>query len=261
MFFGLFAASCSYTQYYQVASVKPADNNTKQVDNKIVYEDNNLLIYYDFWSANGNMCLTFENKNEDNLILHLDESFLIYNGYTYDYFQNRYFVSKKEHSMSITKARKSAVTSLYSAYQTSVQKEESTIVKENAKIIIPGKGKRVINEFNILESRYRSCNLLCDYLGSDGLDSISFTAENSPYCFENKFVYSLEDSEKMNISNKFYISDITNCTDEAFMKTRSEKGCPDDDEYDERIDVIDYLFYAPNRCYITYVITMEDGKH
>ena len=45
------------------------------------------------------------------------------------------------------------------------------------------------------------------------------------------------------------------------MKTRPEKMCPDDDEYDGEIDVIDYLFFAPNRCYMTYIVTMEDGKH
>ena len=221
----LIFASCSHIPYYQVARIERADNTTKNIEGNIVYEDENIFIYYDFWSVNGNMNLTLENKNDKNLVIHLDESFFIYNGYTYDYFQNRYFVSKE-------------------------------------KLIVPAKSKRVINEFNVLTSRYRSCNLLCDYMGSDGLDSITFTQENTPIAFENKIVYSVEGIDSKDIvSNKFYVSNITNCTDEVFMKTRTEKMCPDDDEYDGEIDVIDYLFFAPNRCYMTYIVTMEDGKH
>lgn len=258
MFIGFFAASCSHISYYQVARIERADNTTKDIDGNIVYEDTNILIYYDFWSVNGNMNLTLENKNDKNLVIHLDESFFIYNGYTYDYFQNRYFVSK-EKSMTSTKT---FATSLYSAYQTSIQVGESVIAKEKEKLIIPAKSKRVINEFNVLTSRYRSCDLLCDYMGSDGLDSITFTQENTPIAFENKIVYSVEGLDSKDIvSNKFYVSNITNCTDEVFMKTRTKKMCPDDDEYDREIEVVDYLFFAPNRCYITYVVTIEDGKH
>ncbi len=248
------AMSCTtYSHYYQVAKVDIADNKTKNIDGNIVFSDENISILYYFWSINGNVCFTIENKTNKDITIHLDESFFIHNDIAFDYFQNRYYMSEKNINQSV----KTINNSLYSVNQTSIQNSESTIVKEKEKIVIPPNTKRIINEFIVLTERYRSCDLLCDYLGSDGLDSISFTQENTPFAFENKIIYSIEDTRKT-VSNKFYISNITNFTDEAFIKTQYKKQCPNDSEYDE-VEVTEYLQYAPNKCYITY--TPGNEKH
>ena len=86
--------ACSPTIYYQLYQTKPTSQDIKIYENKMVYEDDNCSIMYDFWEEYGNIGFMIYNKSSENLYLHLDQCFYINNGYAYDYYQNRIYNNK-----------------------------------------------------------------------------------------------------------------------------------------------------------------------
>ena len=60
---------------------KPISEDIKTYENKIVYEDDNCSILYDFWGKFGDIGYMIYNKSSENLYLHLDKCFYVNNGY------------------------------------------------------------------------------------------------------------------------------------------------------------------------------------
>jgi len=83
-------SSCSST-FYQVYEVK--SNALKQTDNSLVYENEDLKVMYNLWSAGGSMNFIVQNKTGRDLFLDMGQSFFIFNGQATDYFQDREFTS------------------------------------------------------------------------------------------------------------------------------------------------------------------------
>ena len=81
-------SSCSsYNNFYQICKVSsPLETST---DGAYEYSNSDCKITYDFWADGG--AILFEVKNNTNDILYLDltKSFIIKNGFAYDYFLNR----------------------------------------------------------------------------------------------------------------------------------------------------------------------------
>ena len=301
----ILASSCAPTLYYQVGEIKSNDKNV-QLDNNnnLIYTDNNISITYSFWGSYGEVYFIISNNSEHNITIHLDNSYFIRNGIAYDYFQNRTYTTTNTQASSVnTSGSKTlgaslsslnhyyisypytytgtgyAFTSNSSSQGFSSSRSNSTTYKEVPKLIIPAKTSKIINQFNVADYMYRSCDLYLWqntlsstkenkstllYMGTPKgeemqkamlndkgkiLNKVIFNTENSPYKFENRITYSIADSEeKIEVTNKFYVENIQNCSENKFKTHEYQKNC--DDEMEEQVLV--NLLYAPNKYYIKY---------
>ena len=82
--------SCAPIFYYQSYKIEPVNNVTKS-SNPLVYEDENLIVEYNFWGEGGNVEFLLYNKSDKNIYVNLKESFFIRNGIAFDYFLDREF--------------------------------------------------------------------------------------------------------------------------------------------------------------------------
>ena len=94
----LMLASCA-TSYYQVATVEPASSLTRS-DNALVYEDSNCRIEYNFWSQGGNPGFKVTNKTDQDLFIHKDRRFYIFNDYAQNYFKGREYTTATSRSIA-----------------------------------------------------------------------------------------------------------------------------------------------------------------
>lgn len=235
-------ASCTPFQYCQMYQTKPI-SDIQVKDNTLVYEDDNCVIYYDFWKNYGEMGFVFYNKTSENISLHLDECFYVRNGYAFDYYKNRIstdnivLLTSLSQSKPTVSTKPSSVASgipfytvdglstILNAHGSGSLNENgyvdyanaltalaptSILVYEKPIVVIPPKAGKIIREFNIKDAVYRSCDLLLDY-GNKESQSLSFTKDNTPLTFGNRIAYTIGDSKDLiRINNDFYVSKITN---------------------------------------------------
>jgi hypothetical protein len=108
----LFTA-CTTQTFYQIYKTTPV--NGKIESNEIIFEDDNALISYNLWESGGDVGFQFYNKSDIDIIIHLDRSFFVLNGFAYDYYKNRSF-TKSANTVSTATYR----TYPYGYYNTSV---------------------------------------------------------------------------------------------------------------------------------------------
>ena len=82
-----FITSCVPLQYCQLYQVNPISVIQVKED-ALTYEDDNCLVYYNFWKEYGEIGFVFYNKTSDYLYLHLNQCCYVINGYAYDYYQD-----------------------------------------------------------------------------------------------------------------------------------------------------------------------------
>jgi hypothetical protein len=104
VFTALFLASCSTPIYVQVYKISP-DLDIEQMNDALVYENEDCKILYDFWGYGGNAGFVFYNKTNENIYLNKEECFFIHNGFAFNYYQNRV----------LTQSSNSSSTSSFSA--------------------------------------------------------------------------------------------------------------------------------------------------
>ena len=90
--------SCK-TNYYQVYDVK--SNTLTQKDNSLVYENADVRVLYNLWSANGAIGFVFENKTDQDIFIDMGQTFFIKNGAANDYFKNREYSTTPTTNMSL----------------------------------------------------------------------------------------------------------------------------------------------------------------
>lgn len=273
----IIVASCSPKYYYQIGEIKPIDKNVQfNENNELIYVDNNISITYSFWGKYGEIYFIISNLSEENITIHLDNSFFIRNGIAYDYFQNRTYTQSSSNAEFQT-----FFTNYIISYGKSFSSSSSNSIlyEEVPQIIIPKKSSKIMYQFNITDYIYRSCDL---YLWQNTLSStqinqsilsntktleedslktmtdakgkilnkVFFDTINSPYLFENRITYSISNSEeKIEVSNKFYVASIQNCSENKVKKYDYQKNC-NDDSFEEQVLI--NLVYAPNKYYIKY---------
>lgn len=271
--------------YYQIYNTKN-NNNIQIKDNVLVYEDENCSIVYDLWSDGGNLSFKFFNKTNDNVYIHLDESFFVKNGMAYNFFNNRIFTNSSYSSVtnSTTVSRSSnwnrsstysgskSVTG-FNAYDliqtnklsitnnigvsnsfgasntfTSTEASSSSTTQIEEKImIIPKKSAKIIYGFYI-NNNLLSFTSLAKHPKKNETGNIQFTKENSPLNFSNLISYSLNRDDKLiKIDNEFYVSEITNYNSEGLIKIVNK------DANGRPIHPRRYFKdIAPNKFYIKY---------
>ena len=266
-------SSCAPSLYYQMYQAQPVTDIAMR-DNCMVFEDDNCEIIYNFWRENGEIGFVFHNETSESIYLHLDQCFYVANGVAFDYFRNRVFTNSRSSltSTQLTNINGSSVTNAnlsYTAlggYGTGSQtinkngyiygttgtisnaSSNSVSVAEKQIVCIPPKTSKIITEFDIKNTIYRSCNLYRNP-GRKDPHSVTFNKSNTPLTFGNKIAYSIGNSEDLiRVDNTFYISTISNYSEKDITKLEYEEECGKKTAKQVRV----FKEYGPNQFYIEY---------
>ncbi len=281
----IIVSSCAPPLYnYQLFVSESPDMVEK--NNVLIFEDSNCTISYDLWSENGNPSFLFYNKTNQEISIDLSECFFIVNGISYDYFQNRTYSYSSSSTISNSNgysntSTNSGIKSTSSStirpeiynYQkvnsnsTSFSQSNSvsrintettansrgyTITYNEQKIInIPSNSGKVISEFNIVPKRYINCDLLRIPESKNGIDSLVFSKDNSPYAFRNSITYKTENEEKITVVNNFFVNKIMNINNSKFFYYDYKIGC-DGQKPLYKTKFVKY--YSPKNFFIRYSI-------
>ena len=234
-------------------------------DNCMVYEDENCEILYNFWKEYGEMGFVFHNKTSQNLYLHLDECFCVKNDFAYDYYQNRVYTNSKSNVVSsqltnifrsnVTKSKASAYVS--GSNNTIANTSSNSVSTAEKRIIcIPPKTSKIITEFDIKNSIYRSCDIVRNPRRKDPR-SVSFNKDNTPLTFGNRIAYSVGDAEELiRINNDFYVSKISNYSSFDITRLEYMEVCGKQTQNQVRV----FKESGPNQFYIHYLMN-GGSKH
>lgn len=236
-------ASCAPVVFQQIATLS-SENVEFKSDGTFIYEDPILSVKYNFWSESGKFDFIVTNKTDDNLYLDLSESYFINNGYAYDYYRARTFVTV--HSSAGNSSN--AVAWLSNAVNTDTSASYSGGYVEYAErplVCIPAHSSKVFEEFSVASSVFRECGFIRDPSRRETAVKV-YNALTSPRVIENRLVFRLCDIT-LPITNVFYVSKFQNIAyDNAteYMKVENCDGT--------KRDVKVHKMAADNRFYITY---------
>jgi len=233
-----FLFSCS--PIYQVFEVSSSD--VKSIDKSVVFENKEVKISYNFWSNGGRAYFKFTNKTDSELYIDWDKSHFIYNGISYEYWDDEEVSNSFYASSSSTSANtfanasanilgNSAYANSNSSSSVSVKKitaVSTTKVKPKKIIFLPAKSSLLVFKFTISASAYYNCNYNLKVMKSKSSKKVSFTKDNTPLEFRNQIIYSSDEKfiNKVNIDNSFYISGVTFMSEKTFNgKITTEKDC------------------------------------
>lgn len=282
-------SSCAPTTYFQMYQTQPVTDITIR-DNCMAFEDENCEILYNFWKEYGEIGFVFYNKTTENIYLHLNECFYVENGFAYDYYRNRVYTNSKSyvtstqsaniHSLYVTKSNASANANYYqmgsfgtgNAYgnQTTYKNgyvygstgtitnasSNSVSIAEKQVICIPPKTSKIITEFDIKSSVYRSCEIYRNP-GRKDSHSVTFSKDNTPLSFGNRIAYSIGDSEVLvHVSNDFYVSKISNYAMLDITTIQNESECGKSTGHQIRV----FKESGPNQFFIRYTLSNNFGK-
>lgn len=184
---------------------------------KVLYEDENCTVAYDFWSDGGDAGFWLRNNTEENIHLHLDKSFFIKNGVAYDYYLDRVFSASSQRGMT-----HSNQVGTSGSYYSSVEAQSR---KEKEVVTIPPHTKRKITEYPISWMRITNCDLP-GFPTRLNLRTKEFDKDNSPLVFGNRIAYSVgDDEELLLIENDFFVSEVSNYPESAMYEFRSVSYC------------------------------------
>jgi hypothetical protein len=267
-------ASCVSTTYYQVYKATPTGKTTLKED-LLIFEDQNCVVSYNLWDEGGNVGFKFYNKTSQNIYLHLEDSFFILNGISYNYYKNRVYTTSNNtrlatsHNASVTKSIsglnisnliQSAGVSATNSVGVVSSSGSSVAYNEEQIVCIPGMTAKIITEYSINSSLIRDCDLL-RYPTEKQIKPRTYTKSNSPLVFSNRMTYIPANSmipEK--IENEFYVSEITNLPEKQVIGTRKEVFCGE-----ESSEEVSYFKNAtPDQFYIKYIkekTTDDKAKH
>ena len=283
-------SSCAPTTYFQMYQTQPITDISIRND-CMVFEDGNCEILYNFWKEYGEIGFVFHNKTSENIYLHLDECFYVANGVASDYYQNRIYTRSKSfvstnqlsniYGSYVTKSNSSASANYYQigGYGSGSADGNQTIYKngyvygstgtvtsassnsisvaEKQIICVPPMTSKIISEFDIKNSVYRSCDIYRNPRKKDS-HSVSFSQDNTPLTFGNRITYSVGDSEELiRVNNDFYVSKISNYAMLDITAIQTEYECGKRTGYQIRV----FKESGPNQFFIRYSLSDSFKKH
>jgi hypothetical protein len=237
----LLLASCtvSTNYYYQLYDID-TDQECVRDSTKLIFEDDNCKIIYNFWSQGGNPGFLFFNKTNTPIYLNKEETFFIFNDIANDYYQNRIYTSSTStitSSSLVTGSTKyvSGLNNLGLKQTNSGSSSNSLGLSSNTgysvsfqepkTICIPPLSAKVFEEYSILKTPHRDCELF-RFPEENELSSKEYTAQTSPIRFSNVITYKLgKDGQVINLNNNFYISRIENIPEKGMMKFTHPSHC------------------------------------
>ena len=100
LFIILIISFTSCTPIYQVFELSSSE--IKPIDKSVVFENKDVKITYNFWSNGGQVYFKFTNKTDTELYIDWDKSHLIYNGISYEYWNDVEEINSFYASLSTT---------------------------------------------------------------------------------------------------------------------------------------------------------------
>ncbi len=257
----LLLVACTPHNYYQLIETESKDLKVEK--DIITYENEDLIITYNFWGNRGNGSFIIYNKTKKDIFIDLKRSHLILNGFAYTYYQNRVFTSPKisffspasDDEISEQRAIKLPGVTPKSVPEQAV---DITTFQEERIICIPPKSAQEIFGFDLIKDIYRDCSLL-RFPKSKEIVSSEFTLENSPIKFENYITYDY--SEEFNsvrvVRNMFWANKVTNYPSTDFQTEEFLNHCGDS----AGLETIVYPYKKSSSFYLEYKLEPSSLKH
>lgn len=277
----LVATSCSPVYYRQITTLSSDDAKFNE-KGAYVYENEIVSIEYNFWKEYGGVDFVVTNNTDDNIYLDFSQSFLVKNGYAYDYFQNRSIQVTEGLSISLASNAASAGSSthaqasgygyasgyltgdLYSESSTSTaavnsqtvlkgrnsstmttsQNAYSIAYQEMPVVCIPAHSSKCFGEFNVSDQLYRECSFVRDPQHKESVRE--FSMATSPLVIENRLMFIFGDVH-IPVKNVFYASKYQNIAVDDEEKTETVKYC---NGLTEVVRI--HKLFDVNKFYITY---------
>ncbi len=231
----LLQAACSPALFQQIATLS-SDSVTLNDDGSFSYEDAMITIEYDFWSESGKFVFTITNNTDDDIKLNLADSYFVNNGYAFDYYQARTYV---------TTSRKFSSTKLTSSTAAASESSNSVEYQEKPVVCIPAHATKVFEEFAVSSSVFRECGFVRD--PSKKETSVrEYSQYNSPLIIENRLSFQIGEIT-VPVTNVFYVSKYQNIACVNTIEYLRSETCNG-----SRRDVKVHKLSARNKFYITY---------
>lgn len=228
----IFLFSCNPSMnYYQIYETE-FDGSSQNHQ----YEDENIIVKYEFWGDKGSVSFTIFNKTKNDLIIDLQKSFFVKNNYAKQYFQNRTF------HYDGYKVNTTPEIKLYNSYS----------LNEFPLITIPSETRILISEFNSVEDRYINCDLE-KYPTKKQIKTITFSEANSPFKYSNIITY-VTKNDTVRVKNDFHVIKVTNYPESVVTRLNETTPCGNKLEGIERIRVFNQEYSKPNNFYYFYSI-------
>ena len=276
-----FAATSCAVAYQQVATISSPQKFIGQ-DGQCHFNEGDVTVDYDFWAENGKVSFFVTNNTERDIYIDLSRSFLVVNGMTFDYFQNRTFSSTSYNTYTTSSSYSgvntfgqasgyasslaqgygktvsgsgyafgsgSTLTSAFSKTSTVTNTQKNGVeITEKQGVWIPAHASRHFCEFSLLDAPYRLCGLARNPSSRESA-SVDFQFHGSPFTFENRLMVIIDGQEKP-IVNEFFISNISNYLHESIIKTEDMHDCSGKTTGEKRNYNING---ADNKFYINYM--------
>lgn len=227
LLFTVMLTSC--TTVYQVFETD--SDNAKLKNDLYTYENNDLLINYNFWAEGGQVSFKINNKTESPIYIDWDKSHFISNGISFEYWydeeETKSFSSSSTSNKSQTIIREHENNFLeddFSKYNSSlignkVSQSVSFTTRQKKTIQIPPKSSIIVSKFAINRIPYFACNFNLKNTSLKSPESKKFTKDESPLVFRNYITYSTNESfeQYKSIDNEFFISSIIFLSKETFL--------------------------------------------
>jgi hypothetical protein len=229
-------ASCSSPRFYQVFNT--ASNDATETNGAYVFENEEVKVTYDFWSAGGQMSFTVENKMNSAIYIDWNRSHLVHGGVSYEYWTDSQestslFESSSSGAMQTNMAM---YTGLGSSAGTSVTKMNgrksavSTTVQFRMKPVVqvPPRSKVQFSRFQLITDGIYDCNFHWISPKETDRDERTYDRSTSPLVFRNYLTYSTDPNFTVSkvVDNEFYIRSVMFLSsDSYFGKSTSTKVC------------------------------------
>lgn len=263
--------ACSPAVYQQIATLK--SEQVKIGDKgQFLADTPDFSVAYDFWAPYGTVAFVVKNKTDKDIYLNMSESYFIHNGYAYDYYLGRVYISSARTSLGATfpistysNSNKFNHSSLLS--ETSAQHQMNITTQtagssyavgveyvEQKIICIPARSHKHFEYFSVQPKPYRDCGFIRNPKTKESAE-LQFTAEDSPFVIENRLMFEV-DGNKVPINHIFYVGKLQNVKESTVVEDVATKKCNGANSSNL---LKFHKMLSPDRYYITYTSTHDDG--
>lgn len=242
--------SCT-TRYYQVLTT--ASDDAVDRNGQPVFENSDLRILYDFWASGGRMGFVVENKLDKPILIDWNRSHLVYNGFSFDYWNDSESIITMHESLTtgmahtFAEVRKSMLGTSGRATRTGGSRTRAVTTAEHIRtksvLEIPPGSKVGFTSYQLLTDAIYDCDFHWSGAANSDQKERVYDRSNTPLIFRNYITYSVgaDLSDIRVIDNAFYLrsaifltldsylgrsTQVTNCNEAGFPYTGYEHAKP-----------------------------------
>jgi hypothetical protein len=212
----LVCTSCASTKFFQV--IETTSVNSTLVNGYHVYENNDIKVIYNFWGNGGHISFRITNKTDQPLYIDWTQSHLIYNGVSYDYWNDTEEISSFYFSNSSTFATSNSnlqfsgwgatAATVGTGNRTTAAQSTTVRMKPKRTTHLPPHSSVDLEGSRIMSAALFDCEFNWKNAKGDPSSKRNFSLESSPLRFRNYLTYAAEATIEIPqiIDNEFYIS-------------------------------------------------------